>query len=128
MKVEILAQGKIENSLKDMNIQYKITYSGDKYKVVELEKPDAKALNNATLEGAWCKFSNGMGGSPCDVITVNKEILIGWSAKKDSYNKLTDYVREGLKAKSNAELCDYAVGLAKANGMSLSKLFRYYEG
>lgn len=127
MKVEILACGKIENALNNMDIKYKTTYSGDKYKVIELEKSDAKTVNNSFLEGAWCYFSNGMGGSIYDVVSIHGSTLFGWQSKKDSYEKLTDYI-SSLGAKDNYDVCDKAVGLAKANGLSLSKLFMLYEG
>ena len=127
MKVEILARGKIENVLKDMNIQYKVTYSGDKYKVIELEKMDAKNIGNSFLTDAWCCFSNGARGSLCDTLDVRGDCLIGWPAKNSSYKKLTDYI-SALDVENDNDVCDYAVGLAKANGMSLSKLFIRYEG
>ena len=87
MKVEVLTTGNIEKVLKDNNINFKKTYSGDKYKVIEVDKKDAKYLSNSILEGAWCKFSNGAGGSPCDIFTVNGQMLIGWSnGHNDSYD------------------------------------------
>ena len=67
MKVEVLTLGNIEKVLRDSNIPFKKTYSGDKYKVIEVDKKDAKELSNSILEGACCKFSNGAGGSPCDI-------------------------------------------------------------
>lgn len=127
MKVEVLARGKIENALNDMDIKYNITYSGDKYKVVELEKSDAKLINNSSVEGAWCYFSNGAGGSIYDVVVINNNTLFGWQSKEGSYEKLTDYI-SSLGAKDNYDICDRAVGLAKANGMTLSKLFKLCEG
>lgn len=128
MKVEMLCTGNIENILKDKEVNFKVTYKGDKYKVLEVEKPDAKALNGAFLENAWCKFSNGAGGSLCDVIDINGAILIGWETKKSSYNTLMDYMTKGLGAQDDDDICNYAVGLAKANGKSLSRLFKDYEG
>jgi len=127
MKVEVLARGKIENALNDMDIKYNITYSGDKYKVVELEKSDAKLINNSSVEGAWCYFSNGAGGSIYDVVVINNNTLFGWQSKEGSYEKLTDYI-SSLGAKDNYDICDRAVGLAKANGIALSKLFMLCEG
>ena len=64
MKVEMLTTGNIEKILKDNNIAFNKTYSGDKYKVIEVDKKYAKVFSNSVLEGAWCKFSNGAGGSP----------------------------------------------------------------
>ena len=129
MKVEVLTTGNIEKVLKDNNINFKKTYSGDKYKVIEVDKKDAKYLSNSILEGAWCKFSNGAGGSACDIFTVNGQMLIGWSnGHNDSYDTLSDYMKAELGVTDNDDVCDYAAGLARANGMTMSKLFRFYEG
>lgn len=129
MKVEVLTTGNIEKVLKDNNINFKKTYSGDKYKVIEVDKKDAKYLSNSILEGAWCKFSNGAGGSACDIFTVNGQILIGWSnGHNDSYDTLSDYMKDELGVTDDNDVCDYAAGLARANGMTMSKLFRFYEG
>lgn len=129
MKVEVLTTGNIEKVLKDNDIHFKKTYSGDKYKVIEVDKKDAKELSNSILDGAWCKFSNGAGGSPCDIFTVNGQMLIGWSnGHNDSYDTLSDYMSDELGVADFDGVCDYAAGLAKANGMSLSRLFRFYEG
>lgn len=129
MKVEVLATGNIEKVLKDNNINFKKTYSGDKYKVIEVDKKDAKYLSNSILEGAWCKFSNGAGGSACDIFTVNGQMLIGWSnGHNDSYDTLSDYMKDELGVTDDNDVCDYAAGIARANGMTMSKLFRFYEG
>lgn len=128
MKVEMLCTGNIENILREKDIDFKVTYSGEKYKVLEVEKADAKMLNNTFLENAWCEFSNGAGGSLCDVIDINGSVLIGWESKKSNYNTLTDYIIKGLKAVDDSDVCYYASGLAKANGKSLSRLFKDYEG
>ena len=129
MKVEVLTTGNIEKVLKDNNINFKKTDSGDKYKVIEVDKKDAKYLSNSILEGAWCKFSNGAGGSACDIFTVNGQMLIGWSnGHNDSYDTLSDYMKDELGVTDDNDVCDYAAGLARANGMTMSKLFRFYEG
>ncbi len=129
MKVEMLSTGKIENVLKDNNITFNKKYSGEKYKVIEVDKKDAKQLSNSIMEGAWCKFSNGAGGSACDIFTVNGQMLIGWSnGHNDSYDTLSDYMKDELGVTDDNDVCDYAAGLAKANGMTMSKLFRFYEG
>ena len=129
MKVEVLTTGNIEKVLKDNNIHFKKTYSGEKYKVIEVDKKDAKQLSNSIMDGAWCKFSNGAGGSACDIFTVNGQILIGWSnGHNDSYDTLSDYMKDELGVTDDNDVCDYAAGLARANGMTMSKLFRFYEG
>ena len=129
MKVEMLTTGNIEKILKDNNIAFNKTYSGDKYKVIEVDKKDAKVLSNSVLEGAWCKFSNGAGGSLCDIFTVNGQMLGRWSNGNDyTYDTLCDYMSDELGVTDNDDVCDYAAGLARANGMTMSKLFRFYEG
>ena len=129
MKVEVLTTGNIEKVLKDNNIYFKKTYSGEKYKVIEVDKKDAKQLSNSIMEGAWCKFSNGAGGSACDIFTVNGQMLIGWSnGHNDSYDTLSDYMKDELGVTDDSDVCDYAAGGARANGMTMSKLFRFYEG
>lgn len=129
MNVEVLTLGNIEKVLRDRNIPFKKTYSGDKYKVIEVNKKDAKELSNSMLDGAWCKFSNGAGGSACDIFTVNGQMLIGWSnGHNDSYDTLSDYMKDELGVTDDNDVCDYAAGLARANGMTMSRLFRFYEG
>lgn len=127
MKVEILSTGAIETVLAENNVQFTKRYSGDRYKVIELEKSDAKKISGQYLENAWCKLSNGAGGSPFDIISVHGNCLIGWPANKDTYKKLTDYI-SALGANDDDDVCDYAVGLAKANGMNMSMLFARFEG
>ncbi len=129
MKVEMLSKGNIEKVLGDNNIPYSVRYNGDTYKVIELEKHDAKRMCNGDIDtdGAWCMMSNGTGGSLFDLVTINKESLIGWSAKKESYNKLTDYLNS-LGVNDDENICHYATGLARANGMSLSRLFSICGG
>lgn len=127
MKVEILGTGAIETALAENNVQFTKTYSGDHYKVIEMEKSDAKKMSGRYLENAWCKLSNGAGGSPFDIISVHGNCLIGWPANNDTYKKLTDYIN-ALGASDDDDVCNYAVGLAKANGMSMSMLFARFEG
>ena len=129
MKVEMLSKGNIEKILKDNNIPYSTRYSGDKYKVIELDKQDAKRLCNSEvdMDGAWCMISNGTGGSLFDFVTVNKESLIGWSSNEDSYDNLLDYLKS-LGVRDDENICHYAAGLARANGMSMSRLFSICGG
>lgn len=129
MKVEMFAKGPIEKVLKDNNIAFSKTYSSDTYKIIELEKQDAKYLCNSEVDmnGAWCMISNGAGGSLFDFVTINNESLIGWNSKKDSYDKLIDYLKD-IGAKDDDDICHYASGLARANGMSLSRLFSICGG
>lgn len=124
MKVEMFAKGAIEQVLNDNNIAFNKTYSGDTYKIIELEKQDAKCMcyDDVDKNGAWCMMSNGVGGSLFDFVTINKESLIGWSSKEDSYDNLIDYLHS-LGVTDDEDICHYAVGLARANGMPVSRLF-----
>lgn len=129
MKVEMFAKGPIERVLKDNNIAFNKTYSGDTYKIIELEKQDAKRMcyDDVDKNGAWCMMSNGVGGSLFDFVTINKESLIGWSSKEDSYDNLIDYLHS-LGVTDDENICHYAASLARANAMSLSRLFSICEG
>ena len=44
------------------------------------------------------------------------------------YDTLTEYMREELGAFTESNVCALAVGLARANGMTMAKLFETYEG
>ena len=59
---------------------------------------------------------------------VNGHDLIGWSESGKDYHTLLDYLTEELGLTDDEDICDYAVSLAKVNGMNLSKLFKTYEG
>jgi hypothetical protein len=44
------------------------------------------------------------------------------------YNTLTEYMGEELEASTEKNVCALAVDLARANGMTMAKLFEVYEG
>jgi len=56
-------------------------------------------------------------------LEMNPELLNEYN----KYNKLTDYLNS-LGAIDDASICNYAAGLSRANGWSLSKLFNMCEG
>lgn len=45
-----------------------------------------------------------------------------------TYNTLLDYIAEELHASTGTNVCALAVDLARANGMTMAKLFETYEG
>lgn len=124
MKIEMLTTGPIESVLKDNNIPFRIMYGGEKYKIVELEKNDAKRVcnNEFDTENVWSMIANSSGGSMWDTVTINKEELIGSSGSNDSYDNLKDYC-DDLGVDDNEDVCVLLTRLAKTNGLSLSRLF-----
>ena len=50
------------------------------------------------------------------------------NVKPREYSCLTEYMREELGASTENNVCALAVDLAKANGMTMAKLFEVYEG
>ena len=133
MKIELLAKGNVEKVLNEMEISFSVPYVGEAYKVIEIEKNDVKSLSNmfAETSNAWWYYSKGARtGSACDFFRINGHDLIGWAgnARKDSYKTLLDYFTDEIGLVDDEGICDYAVSLAKVNGISLSKLFKIYEG
>ena len=133
MKIELMAKGNVEKMFNEMNIPFMVTYSGETYKVIEIEKNDVKSLSNMFFETSnnWWYYSKGARtGSACDFFRINGRDLIGWSgdAHKDSYKTLIDYFNDEIGIDADEDICDYAVSLAKVNGLSLSNLFKTYEG
>lgn len=131
MKIEILSKGNIKKLLTEEKIPFNITYTGETYSVVEIEKPDLIKLMESIHEefNGWYYYSKGARvGSACDFFRVNGHDLIGWSESSKDYHTLLDYLTEELGLTDDEDICDYAVSLAKANGISLSKLFKTCEG
>ena len=46
----------------------------------------------------------------------------------NEYGSLTEYMGEELRASNGTNVCALAVDLARANGMTMAKLFEIYEG
>lgn len=137
MKVEILASNAIsKNSFQKLGIEANKTYKGENFSVWEIEKKDLRVLEESHDEElfwqlGWWVFSKGSNfGKPFDFLTINNQFLIGWEAENgnDTFDKLTDYLSDGLGITDNEEICGCAVDLARANGMSMSKLFKTCEG
>ena len=131
MKIEILSKGNIKKLLAEEEIPFNMTYTGETYSVVEIEKSDlTKLIENIHEEfnGWYCYSKGARVGSACDFFRVNGHDLIGWSESGKDYHTLLDYLTEELGLTDDEDICDYAVSLAKANGISLSKLFKICEG
>lgn len=133
MKIELLAKGNVEKMFNEKEIPFVITYSGDTYKVVEIEKNDMNYLAGILPEVSsnWWYYSKGARtGSACDFFRINGHDLIGWSnlQHKDNYKTLMDYFNDEIGITEDEDICDYAVSLAKTNGMSMAKLFKVCEG
>lgn len=131
MKIEILSKGNIKKLLAEEEIPFNITYTGETYSVVEIEKSDLMKLMESIDEefnGWYCYSKGARVGSACDFFRVNGHDLIGWSESGKDYHTLLDYLTEELGLTDDEDICDYAVSLAKVNGMNLSKLFKTYEG
>ena len=133
MKIELIAKGNVEKMLNAMNIDFTVSYKGETYKVIEIEKNDVKSLTNMSLEDSknWWYYSKGARtGSACDFFRINGHDLLGWAKlqHKDNYKTLMDYFNDELGISDDEDICDYAVSLAKTNGMSVAKLFKVCEG
>lgn len=135
MKVEILCGGNIENAFKELGVDFNTTYSGKLYKVCEVDKKDVKVMEN--YEGEWpvswgfWRFATGSNmGTPYSFMTINGHDLICWESDtncKDSYDTLLDYMSEAIGVSQPRNVCALAVDLARANGMSMSELFKIYQ-
>lgn len=131
MKIELLTKGNIKKLLAEEEIPFNITYTGETYSVVEIEKSDLIKLMESIHEefnGWYCYSKGARVGSACDFFRINGHDLIGWSESSKDYHTLLDYLTEELGLTDDEDICDYAVSLAKANGISLSKLFKTCEG
>ena len=166
MKIEILCGGNIEKAFKELDIPMTVTYSGEQYKVCEIEKSDLKIISEISEsewkpDWGWWRFAKGSNmGTPYEFFVVNGQMLIGWisfrredlyndweaedNAEKAAYhysfkeyeedimpreyNSLSQYLCEELGASQPRNICALAIDLAKANGMTMAKLFATFEG
>ena len=137
MKIEILATNGIKSAFKELGISAARAYKATEephFEVWEIEKSDLAKLENATewpKGWGWYAYSKGCNlGSACDFFTVNGQFMIGWSTsgKNDTYNTLIDYLHDGLKIFDRNDVCAAIVGLMRANGMTMAKLLKTYQG
>lgn len=137
MKVEILTSCGFKDLVKRMEFEAKQLYKCQKdddpyYEIWEIEKADVKTIENTCmLEGILFCYSKGANrGTPFEALTINGQFVIGWTAanNKDTFNCLTDYFTDGLGITDPYEICACATTMAKANGWSLSDIWRKLEG
>ena len=137
MKIEILTTTGIKGAFKELGIAATRYYKGEnepRFEVWEIEKSDLVKLEEAEewpKGWGWFGYSKGSRlGTACNFLTVNGKFLIGWftASGEESYDKLTDYLYDGLGAKDNDDVCSMAVELAKVNGLTLTDLFKIFEG
>lgn len=140
MKVEILTNCDFEDLVKRMKFDAKQLYKclediyndHPYYEIWEVEKTDIKTIENTCmLEGILFCYSKGANrGTPFEALTINGQFVIGWTAanNKDTFNCLTDYFTDGLGITDPYEICACATTMAKANGWSLSDIWRKLEG
>ena len=134
---EIFAGGGIHNAFRELGIKAKRTYMGEKepwYQVWEVDKKDMKVLEE-TYEWpdtwGWWRHARGSNmGTAADFLTINGQFMIGWETQdgNDTYDTLLDYFHQGLGVGMESNICALAVDLGRANGMSMSRLFKTYEG
>ena len=63
MKIEILAGGNIEKAFKELDVEFATKYSGDQYKVCEIDKKDMKRMED--YEGEYGQhMGNGISFKP----------------------------------------------------------------
>ena len=136
MKIEILAGGSIEKAFKELNIPMTVTYSGEQYKVCEIEKSDFKTIADISEDewksnwGWWRSAKGSNMGTPYNFIKINGRDIICWEGDghcSDEYNTLLDYMNKAIGASQPRNVCALAVDLARANGMSMSELFKIYQ-
>lgn len=136
MKIEILAGDSIEKAFKELNIPMTVTYSGEQYKVCEIEKSDFKTIADMPEDEwkpnwGWWRFTKGSNmGTPYNFIKINGRDIICWEGDghcSDEYNTLLDYMSEAIGVSQPKNVCALAVDLARANGMSMSELFKIYQ-
>ena len=134
---EILAGDGIRNVFNEFGINAKMTYKSDHepyYEVWELDKKDIRALEDIYEwpdEWGWWRHAKGSNmGVPYEFFTVNGEFMIGWETVdgKDTYDSLLDYFYNGLNVDMPSTICALSVDLGRANGKTLSALFKTYEG
>lgn len=134
---EIFGGGGLENAFEALNIEAKRTYRSSHepyYEVWELNKKDLRTLEEVMeWDDSWGWWRSAKGsnmGTAADFFTVNGQFMIGWETldDNDTYDTLVDYFRDGLGVEMESEICALAIDLARANGLSLGRLFQTYNG
>lgn len=148
--VEILGHSlkRFFDTIDNPQIKAKITYAGNGYEVWTVEKELFDEMCNMTEkeffelagEEAWWRSSSGtVLEKPEAKAKVNGGFLICWDKDyylPDEYEEepikefdcLTEYLCECVGASTEKNVCACAMDLAKYNDMTMSELFKKYEG
>ena len=133
---EIFGGNGLHRAFKALNIEAKRTYKSSHepyYEVWDLNKKDIKTLEETPeWDDTWGWFRHAKGsnmGSAANFFTINGQFMIGWETQdgNDTYDSLIDYFYKGLSVGMESNICALAVDLARANGMSMAKLFSIFE-
>lgn len=134
---EIFGGGGLENAFEALNIEAKRTYRSSHepyYEIWELNKKDLRMLEEVMeWDDSWGWWRSAKGsnmGTAADFFTVNGQFMIGWETLdgNDTYDSLIDYFHKGLSVGMESNICALAIDLARANGLSLGRLFQTYNG
>ena len=133
---EILASG-LAIALHELGVDARQTYKMDHepyYEIWDINKKNLKVLEETEEWGdtyGWWRFAKGSNlGTPASFFTVNGQFMIGWETLdgNDTYDSLMDYFHKGLSVSMESNIIALAVDLARANGKTVSGLFKTYEG
>lgn len=136
MKVELLTKRGIKNTFDTLEINAEMVYKRTEkpyYEVWTLDKKDLKLLEEEGCGsgGAWFGIASGCNlGTPFEFLDIRGQFVIGWSTKDGTtkYDSLIDYLKDGLEVVESDDVCATVTALAKANGMTLEKLFKLCQG
>ena len=140
MKIEIMTNCKFNDLVEHYKFDAKQLYKSSidpyndrsYYEIWEIEKSDVRAVEDACMaENVLFCYSKGANrGTPFEPLTIHGKFAIGWTTvnNKDTFNCLTDYFTDGLGITDSYEICACATTMAKANGWSLSDMWRKLEG
>ena len=135
--VEILGGNGLYTAFEELNIHAECTYQGSDpyyYEVWRLSKHDLKRLEEEPVwDDSWGWYVYAWGsrmGSACEVLDIKGQTIIGWETldQQTQYNSLIEYFIYGFQISNHEAICALSVDLARANGMSLGKLFTLCEG
>ncbi|MDF2841770.1 MAG: hypothetical protein K0R00_196 [Herbinix sp.] len=155
-RVKEILGGKLDNALPFLKINANKTYQSkdNGYQVWELADEEYEKLCQVTYEqwgdqeGWWrCAESSNM-GDVCRRYNANHHYLLAWDGygRKDreeenkslspddrysvprKYCNLTEYFSEEIGVCMEKNICALSIDLAKQNGITLSELFRKYQG
>lgn len=138
MAVEILAGNGIQNAFAELGINATMTYRSSHepyYEIWEVNKKDLRTLEEVSEwddnNWGWWRAAKGSNmGTAANFLTINGQFMIGWEADSgnDTYDSLLDYFYNGIGVGMESNIIALAVDLARANGMSVARLFQTFEG